>query len=93
MAATVKIQRQTEYGYDEVEGITPAVVSVVEKINEPRFPSFKGIMAAKKKPIEAVAPPTPASMPLRSALGAAAAGRRVRRPAAEGRRRQGRGRR
>jgi electron transfer flavoprotein beta subunit len=51
---TVKIQRQTDYGYDEVEGSLPAVVSVVEKINEPRFPSFKGIMAAKKKPIEAV---------------------------------------
>ena len=43
----VKIKRQTEYGYDEVTGSTPAVVSVVEKINEPRYPSFKGIMAAK----------------------------------------------
>ncbi len=51
---TVKIQRQTDYGYDRVEGSLPAVVSVVEKINEPRFPSFKGIMAAKKKPIETV---------------------------------------
>jgi len=51
---TVKIQRQTDYGYDEVEGASPAVVSVVEKINEPRYPSFKGIMAAKKKPIETV---------------------------------------
>ena len=30
----------------------PAVVSVVEKINEPRYPSFKGIMAAKKKPVQ-----------------------------------------
>ena len=38
----VKIKRQTEYGYDEVTGSTPAVVSVVEKINEPRYPSFKG---------------------------------------------------
>jgi electron transfer flavoprotein beta subunit len=35
-----------------VEASTPAVVSVVEKINEPRYPSFKGIMAAKKKPVE-----------------------------------------
>lgn len=52
---SVKIRRVTEYGYDEVEGATPAVVSVVEKINEPRFPSFKGIMAAKKKPIETIA--------------------------------------
>ena len=50
--STVKIQRQTEYGYDEVEASTPALVSVVEKINEPRYPSFKGIMAAKKKPVE-----------------------------------------
>ncbi len=48
----VTIKRQTEYGYDEVTGATPAVVSVVEKINEPRYPSFKGIMAAKKKPVE-----------------------------------------
>jgi len=30
----------------------PAVVSVIEKMNEPRYPSFKGIMAAKKKPVE-----------------------------------------
>ena len=50
--AEVKIKRQTEYGYDEVSGSTPAVISVVEKINEPRYPSFKGIMAAKKKPVE-----------------------------------------
>lgn len=48
----VTIKRQTEYGYDEVAGATPAVISVVEKINEPRYPSFKGIMAAKKKPVE-----------------------------------------
>jgi len=48
---TVRIERQTEGGYDVVEGATPAVVSVVEKINEPRYPSFKGIMAAKKKPL------------------------------------------
>jgi electron transfer flavoprotein beta subunit len=49
--STVKIERQTETGYDVVEASTPAVVSVVEKINEPRYPSFKGIMAAKKKPL------------------------------------------
>ena len=48
---TVRIQRQTEAGYDKVEGSMPAVISVVEKINEPRYPSFKGIMAAKKKPV------------------------------------------
>jgi electron transfer flavoprotein beta subunit len=48
---TIKIERQTDSGYDIVEAPTPAVVSVVEKINEPRYPSFKGIMAAKKKPL------------------------------------------
>ncbi|MFF5259139.1 electron transfer flavoprotein subunit beta/FixA family protein [Actinomadura viridis] len=48
----IKIQRQTDYGFDRVEASLPAVVSVVEKINEPRYPSFKGIMAAKKKPVE-----------------------------------------
>jgi electron transfer flavoprotein beta subunit len=48
---TVRIERQTENGYDVVEAATPAIVSVVEKINEPRYPSFKGIMAAKKKPL------------------------------------------
>jgi electron transfer flavoprotein beta subunit len=48
---TVRIERQTENGYDVVEASTPAIVSVVEKINEPRYPSFKGIMAAKKKPL------------------------------------------
>src|SRR5881398_2167456 len=48
---TVKIERLTDTGYDVVEAPTPAVVSVVEKINEPRYPSFKGIMAAKKKPL------------------------------------------
>ncbi len=47
----VRIERQTDAGYDVVEATLPAVVSVVEKINEPRYPSFKGIMAAKKKPL------------------------------------------
>src|SRR5260370_40035288 len=50
--SSIRIQRQADYGYDRVEGTLPAVVSVVEKINEPRYPSFKGIMAAKKKPVE-----------------------------------------
>ncbi|MFI0432058.1 MAG: electron transfer flavoprotein subunit beta/FixA family protein [Candidatus Nanopelagicales bacterium] len=49
---TVTIKRQTEAGVDVVAGATPAVVSVVEKINEPRYPNFKGIMAAKKKPVD-----------------------------------------
>jgi len=50
--STVRAERLTEYGFDSVEAALPAVVSVVEKINEPRYPSFKGIMAAKKKPVE-----------------------------------------
>jgi electron transfer flavoprotein beta subunit len=49
---SISINRQTDYGYDRVQASLPAVVSVVEKINEPRYPSFKGIMAAKKKPVE-----------------------------------------
>jgi len=48
----VTIHRQSEDGYWKVAGDLPAVVSVVEKINEPRYPSFKGIMAAKKKPMQ-----------------------------------------
>jgi electron transfer flavoprotein beta subunit len=48
----ISIRRQTEYGYERVEATLPAVVSVVEKINEPRYPSFKGIMAAKKKELK-----------------------------------------
>jgi electron transfer flavoprotein beta subunit len=49
---TVRIKRLTDEGYQAVEATLPVVVSVVEKINEPRYPSFKGIMAAKKKPVE-----------------------------------------
>ena len=48
----VTIERTTDAGFDTVTAAMPAVVSVVEKINEPRYPSFKGIMAAKKKPVE-----------------------------------------
>jgi electron transfer flavoprotein beta subunit len=48
----ISINRQADYGYDRVQATLPAVISVVEKINEPRYPSFKGIMAAKKKPVE-----------------------------------------
>jgi electron transfer flavoprotein beta subunit len=50
--SAITIHRQTDHGYDTVQASLPAVVSVVEKINEPRYPSFKGIMAAKKKPVE-----------------------------------------
>jgi len=50
--SSIKIHRQSADGYWVVEGTLPAVISVVEKINEPRYPSFKGIMAAKKKPLQ-----------------------------------------
>jgi electron transfer flavoprotein beta subunit len=52
----VTIQRQTEAGYDVVEASLPAVVSVTAGVVEPRYPSFKGIMAAKNKPVDAVKP-------------------------------------
>jgi electron transfer flavoprotein beta subunit len=48
----VTIRRVTDDGYAVVSASLPAVVSVVEKINEPRYPTFKGIMAAKKKPVQ-----------------------------------------
>jgi electron transfer flavoprotein beta subunit len=46
------VQRQTESGFDEVTCPLPAVVSVTAGVVEPRYPSFKGIMAAKSKPVE-----------------------------------------
>ncbi|MER5389638.1 electron transfer flavoprotein subunit beta/FixA family protein [Saccharopolyspora sp. NPDC002686] len=49
--SSVKIERETDAGVYSIEAALPAVVSVTEKINEPRYPSFKGIMAAKKKPV------------------------------------------
>lgn len=49
---SVKVERQTEAGYDEVEASLPCVVSVTAGVVEPRYPSFKGIMAAKKKPVD-----------------------------------------
>lgn len=48
----VTVRRLSDEGFQVVRGQLPAVVSVVEKINEPRYPSFKGIMAAKKKPVQ-----------------------------------------
>lgn len=50
----VTVERVSETGFDTVVAATPVVISVVEKINEPRYPSFKGIMAAKKKPVDTV---------------------------------------
>jgi electron transfer flavoprotein beta subunit len=47
-------KRQTEFGYDVIEAQLPAVVAVSDAINEPRYPSLKGIMGAKSKPQETV---------------------------------------
>ena len=45
----VQVKRQTEFGYDRIEAPLPAVVAVSDAINEPRYPSLKGIMGAKSK--------------------------------------------
>jgi electron transfer flavoprotein beta subunit len=49
---TLTIERQTDEGYEVVTASTPAIVSVWDTINEPRYPSLKGIMAARKKPVQ-----------------------------------------
>src|SRR5690349_18586075 len=48
------VKRQTEFGYDVIEAPSPAVIAVSDAINEPRYPSLKGIMGAKSKPQETV---------------------------------------
>jgi electron transfer flavoprotein beta subunit len=48
---TITAERETDEGVFGLEATLPAIISVTEKINEPRFPSFKGIMAAKKKEV------------------------------------------
>jgi electron transfer flavoprotein beta subunit len=67
---TVKVERQTEAGYDEVTSPMPALVSVTAGVVEPRYPSFKGIMAAKSKPVDTL---TVADLGLDGQVGAAAA--------------------
>jgi electron transfer flavoprotein beta subunit len=51
----LRCERQAEYGYDTVEVKLPAVISVGDAINEPRYPSLKAIMGAKKKPLDKLA--------------------------------------
>jgi electron transfer flavoprotein beta subunit len=53
--SALRCERQAEYGYDTVEVDLPAVISVGDAINEPRYPSLKAIMGAKKKPLETAA--------------------------------------
>lgn len=49
---TIRIERQTSTGYDVVESPLPVLISVTAGAVEPRYPTFKGIMAAKSKPVE-----------------------------------------
>ena len=74
---TVTAERETDDGVYQLEATLPAVVSVTEKINEPRYPSFKGIMAAKKKPVTTMslvdAGIDPSEVGLASALSAVSA--------------------
>ena len=53
-AGTATAKRQTEFGYDTIQTPLPAVLAVSDALNEPRYPSLKGIMGAKKKPQEVV---------------------------------------
>jgi electron transfer flavoprotein beta subunit len=73
--STVKVERQTEAGFDEVESPLPALVTVTAGVVEPRYPSFKGIMAAKSKPVDIL---TVADLGLDAAqVGAAGAGQEI----------------
>jgi len=67
------VNRQTEVGYDVIEADLPAVISVTAGVNEPRYPSLKGIMAAKSKPVDK---PTLADLGL-DGLGGASAGQSI----------------
>jgi electron transfer flavoprotein beta subunit len=51
--STLTVHRETDQGYVSYECPAPAVLSVIKGINEPRYPSMKGIMGAKRKPIDA----------------------------------------
>jgi electron transfer flavoprotein beta subunit len=53
-SGSLRCERQAEYGYDTVQVQLPAVISVGDAINEPRYPSLKAIMGAKKKPLDTV---------------------------------------
>jgi electron transfer flavoprotein beta subunit len=70
---TLKVERQTETGIEVVEAKLPVVISVTAGVNEPRYPSLKGIMGAKQKPLDR---PTAADLGLEG-LGGASAGQKV----------------
>ena len=67
--STLHVRRQTEAGHDVIEASLPAVVSVTAGVNEPRYPSLKGIMGAKSKPTDRL---TAADLDLQGAGGATA---------------------
>jgi electron transfer flavoprotein beta subunit len=66
---TLKVERQTETGIEVVEAKLPVVLSVTAGVNEPRYPSLKGIMGAKQKPLDR---PTPADLGVEGKGGATA---------------------
>jgi electron transfer flavoprotein beta subunit len=72
--SSVKVDRQTDGGYDEVTSPLPAVVTVTAGVVEPRYASFKGIMAAKSKPVEEL---TAADLGLAGETGATGAGQEI----------------
>ena len=81
----VRVKRQTEYGYDVIEAPMPCVVAVSDAINEPRYPSLKGIMGAKKKPQDVLAAATSASTRTRWARQARAPSSALAQPPPRGR--------
>jgi electron transfer flavoprotein beta subunit len=72
--SVVKVNRQTEAGYDEVSSPLPAVVTVTAGVVEPRYASFKGIMAAKSKPVQEL---TVSDLGLTGLVGASGAGQEI----------------
>ena len=78
-SGTVKVDRQTDGGYDEVTAPLPAVVTVTAGVVEPRYANFKGIMAAKSKPLEEL---TVADLGLAGQVGAAGSGQTITKVAA-----------
>ncbi len=70
---TLKVERQTETGIEVVEAVLPVVLSVTAGVNEPRYPSLKGIMGAKQKPLDR---PTPADLGVEG-LGGVSAGQKI----------------
>jgi electron transfer flavoprotein beta subunit len=70
---TLKVERQTEAGIESVTAKLPVVISVTAGVNEPRYPSLKGIMGAKQKPLDR---PTLADLGVEG-LGGASAGQTI----------------